>query len=399
LGVPSHNGERREAFHRNDRRPTVDDSIKFFIGLDVHKDSIAIAAAPANSRDEPRFIGTTGYNVAQVMKALSRSQCTPAQLAIAYEAGPCGYGLARELLARGYPCVVVAPSRVARRPADRIKTDRRDALLLARLHRSAELVAVTIPEPADEAVRDLLRARDDAVKAQRCARQQLMALLLRMGNPYREGRGWTQKFLRFLADIRFDDPHHRIVFTEYRLAVQTASERVVRLEVAIRNAAESWRWHPVVKALMSLRSVDFLTAMTIVAEVGDLRRFEHPRQLMSYLGLVPSEFSSGNSHCRGALTRTGNTRVRRVLIEAAWNYRHPPKISREIETRQAGVPADVIEIAWKAQVRLCHRYRKLRYRGLHQNKTCAAIARELVGFVWDIGRHVRPSNPIELSAP
>jgi transposase len=292
----------------------------------------------------------------------------------------------------------VAPSKVPRRPADRIKTDRRDALLLARLHRSAELVAVTVPDAADEAVRDLMRARDDAVKAQKSARQQLMALLLRLGKPYRGGRGWTLKHLRFLADLTFEHPHHRIVYTEYRLAVQSAAERIERLETAIRQAAESWRWQPVIKALMSLRSVDFLTAMTIVAEVGDLRRFEHPRQLTSYLGLVPSEFSSGNSQQRGALTRTGNSRVRRLLVEAAWNYRHPARLSREIETRQEGQPAAIVEIAWKAQLRLCHRYHKLRYRGLHQNKTCAAIARELVGFVWDIARRVCPLPPTQINA-
>lgn len=374
----------------------MDQSIRFFIGLDVHKDSIAIAAAPAQSRDEPRFIGTTGHSTAQVMKALSRSQCMPAELAIVYEAGPCGYGLYRELSAHGYRCEVVAPSKVPRRPADRIKTDRRDALLLARLHRSAELVPVTVPDPTDEAVRDLMRAREDAVKARHCARQQLMAFLLRLGKPYRGGRGWTLKHLRFLADLSFDDPNHRIVFTEYRLAVQAASERIARLETAIRQAFEAWRWQPVVKALMSLRSVDFLTAMSIVAEVGDLRRFDHPRQLMSYLGLVPSESSSGNSQHRGRLTRTGNGRVRRLLIEAAWNYRHPARISREIETRQAGLPAAIVEIAWKAQVRLCHRYRKLRYRGVHHNKACAAIARELVGFVWDIARRV---SPLALAEP
>ena len=180
--------------------------------------------------------------------------------------------------------------------------------------------------------------------------------------------------------------------------MQSAAERIEGLETAIRQAAESWRWQPVIKALMSLRSVDFLTAMTIVAEVGDLRRFEHSRQLMSYLGLVPSEFSSGNSRQRSALTRTGNSRVRRLLVEAAWNYRHPARLSREIEIRQEGQPAVIVDIAWKAQLRLCHRYHKLRYRGLHQNKTCAAIARELVGFVWDIARRVRPLPPAQIKA-
>jgi transposase len=366
------------------------EGISFYIGLDVHKDSIAIAAAAAGSRVEPWFIGTTRFNTAQVQKALASLNVDPSAMAVVYEAGPCGYGLMRELTARGYPCEVVAPSKVPRRPADRIKTDRRDALLLARLHRAGELVRVTVPSVEDEAVRDLIRARADAVKARTTARQQLMALLLRLGKPYRGGRGWTQKHLRFLADLEFDDPHHRMVYTEYRLAVTAADERIARFDVAIREAFESWSWRPVVQALMSLRSVEFLTAMTVVAEIGDLRRFSHPRQLMSYLGLIPSEFSSGTSSRRGRLTKTGNAHVRRLLIEAAWNYRHPARISREIDQRQKGLDSEIVALAWKAQLRLCHRYRKLRYRGLHPNKTCAAVARELVGFIWDIGRRVTP---------
>jgi transposase len=368
------------------------EDIRYYVGLDVHKESIAIAVAESHSREEPRFIGTTGYSVHQIHKALSSLKCTPKQLSIAYEAGPCGYGLQRELTSKGYECIVVAPSRVPRRAADRIKTDRRDALLLARMHRSAELVKVCVPDPADEAIRDLIRAREDALRAQKAARQQLQALLLRLGNPYRGGKAWTLKHLKFLADIKFEIPAHRIAFTEYRLAVQAAGDRLERLNTAIRQESESWRWLPVVKPLMSLRGVDFLTAMTIVAEIGDLKRFDHPRKLMSFLGLVPCEFSSGTSKQRGSITRTGNSRVRKLLIESAWNYRHPAKISREIEQRLDGLPQAVTEIAWKAQVRLCHRYRKLRYRGLHQNKTCTAIARELAGFVWSIGQITQPQH-------
>lgn len=193
-----------------------------------------------------------------------------------------------------------------------------------------------------------------------------------------------------MADIHFEDSTHRIVFAEYRLAVQSATDRVERINTAIRQVGESWRWLPVVKSLMSLRGVDFLTAITITAEIGDLKRFEHPRKLMSFLGLVPSEFSSGASKQRGAITRTGNARVRRLLIESAWNYRHPARISRAIEERQHGLAPSIIETAWKAQIRLCHRYRKLRYRGLHQNKTCTAIARELTGFIWAIGQQTKP---------
>ena len=270
--------------------------------------------------------------------------------------------------------------------------------MLARLHRSAELVAVCIPDPSDEAVRDLTRAREDSVKAQRCARQQLMAMLLRLGKPYREGRGWTQKFLRYLADLQFEDAHHRIVFTEYRLAVQSAGERIERIEAGIRDAFDTWRWQPVVKALMCLRGVDFLTAMTIVAEIGDLRRLEHPRQLMSYLGLVPSEFSSGNQLPTGRTDphrkQSGAPRIDRGRLELSTSAKDQPRNRNPAR----GQPVGLIEIAWKAQVRLCHRFHKLRFRGMLPNKVCASIARELVGFVWDIARRIRPTDTPRASA-
>jgi transposase len=361
------------------------DKVKLYVGLDVHKDSIAIAFATAHSRSDPQFVGTTRYSVISLSKALSKLG-EPSQISICHEAGPCGYGLVRALREQGYHCEVVAPSRVARRPADRIKTDRRDALLLARLHRAGELVPVTVPEPQDEAIRDLVRAREDAVTD---VRQRLKSFLLRHGHAY-TGSRWGPKHELFLSKIKFEDSAQHIVFTEYRMAVRFASELVERLTQSLRAHAETWRWLPIVKGLMTLRSIDLISALTIVAELGDLRRFPHPREFMSYLGLVPSEHSSGNTKQRGGLTKTGNTHVRRILVEAAWNYRLPARIGESLQPRLEGQPRHVIDIAWKAQVRLCHRFRRLRARGLHQNKTCAAIARELCGFIWDIGTRLQP---------
>ncbi|CAB3804762.1 IS110 family transposase ISCARN28 [Paraburkholderia caffeinitolerans] len=365
------------------------DKVKVYVGLDVHKDSIAIAFAKAHSRDDPQFVGTTRYSVISLTKALSKLG-SPSDISICHEAGPCGYGLVRALREQGYHCEVVAPSRVARRPADRIKTDRRDALLLARLHRAGELVPVAVPEPQDEAIRDLVRAREDAVSDQRRVRQRLKSFLLRHGHAY-TGTRWGPKHELFLSTIKFEDSAQHIVFTEYRMAVRFATELAVRLTQSLRDHAETWRWLPTVKGLMTLRSIDFISALTIVAELGDLRRFPHPREFMGYLGLVPSEHSSGNSKQRGSLTKTGNTHVRRILVEAAWNYRLPARIGESLQPRLEGQPRYIIDIAWKAQVRLCHRFRRLRARGLHQNKTCAAIARELCGFIWDIGTRLQPA--------
>lgn len=249
---------------------------------------------------------------------------------------------------------------------------------------------VVVPEPQDEAIRDLVRAREDAVNDQRRVRQRLKSFLLRHGHSY-TGTRWGPKHELFLSKIKFEDSAQHIVFTEYRMAVRFASELVERLTQSLRTHAETWRWLPVVKGLMTLRSIDFISALTIVAELGDIRRFPHPREFMGYLGLVPSEHSSGNSKQRGGLTKTGNTHVRRILVEAAWNYRLPARIGKSLQPRLEGQPQSIIDIAWKAQLRLCHRFRRLRTRGLHQNKTCSAIARELSGFIWDIGTRLQPA--------
>lgn len=364
----------------------MSENITAFIGLDVHKESIAIAVAKPG-RAAPRFVGTTGPTLAEVQKALSHLGM-PGQLLVVYEAGPCGYGLARQLCSRGYRCEVIAPTMIPRKPGDRIKTDRRDALALAHFARAGDLTPITIPQEPDEAVRDLTRAREDAVRARLKARQQLKALLLRQGVRYTGKSSWTAAHERFLATVRFDHAAQNIVFVEYRAAVGEAHERVERITAALRDQVAQWRLQPVVRALMSLRGIDLVGAVTLVAELGDLKRFEHPKRLMAFLGLVPSECSTGESRSLGSITKAGNSHARRILIEAAWCYRYPPRIAREMQVRQEGQSRELREIAWRAQLRLCQRYRRLSARGLHQNKTCIAIARELCGFIWDLTQHV-----------
>lgn len=364
----------------------MEQDITGYVGLDVHKDSIAVAVAEPG-RAAPRFVGTTGPCLAELTKALSHLG-RPAQLQLAYEAGPCGYTLARELSARGYRCEVIAVAKTPRKPGERIKTDRRDALLLARYLRAGELTPVTIPDAHDEALRDLSRAREDAVRARLKARQQLNALLLRHGRRYEGKTRWTQAHERYLGQVSFEYPAQNIAYAEYRAAVRDAHDRVERLEAALREQVASWRFAPVVRALTTLKGIDFVAAVTLVAELGDLARFGHPKELMSYLGLVPSEYSTGESRHQGKITKTGNGHVRRVLIESAWSYRYPARMSRERMVRCEGQPKTIRDLAWKAQLRLCSRYRRLTARGMHQNKVCVAIARELAAFVWDVARHV-----------
>ncbi len=364
----------------------MDNVITAFVGLDVHKDSIAIGVAEPG-RAAPRFVGTTGPQLPELVKALSHLG-RPEQTLIAYEAGPCGYALARQLLARGYRCEVIAVAKMPRRPGERIKTDRRDALMLARYLRAAELTPVVIPDERDEAIRDLSRAREDAVHARLKARQQLKAMLLRHGHRYTGKSSWTAAHERYLAAVRFDHPAQDIAYAEYRSAVREAVDRAERITSSLREQVTAWRFAPVVAALMTLRGLEFVAAVTVVAELGDLSRFVHPKQLMSFLGLVPSEYSTGESRVQGKITKTGNAHVRRVLIESAWAYRYPARMSRELVVRNEGQSKAVRDIAWRAQLRLCSRYRRMHARGVHQNKTCVAIARELTGFIWDIARQL-----------
>lgn len=363
--------------------------ITSYVGLDVHKDSIAIAVAEAG-RSAPRFVGTTPPDLATLCKALTRCAKRGSTLVV-YEAGPCGYGWARHLNEHGWHCEVISPAHITRRGAEAlIKTDRLDALLLARESRAGNLVKVVTPDARDEAIRDLSRAREDACAARLRVRLQLKAMLLRHGRAYQGKTSWTAAHERHLANMKFDHSAQQIAFDEYRQAVKDAHERVERLTQSLREQIEHWRMKGVVNALMCLRGLDVVAAVTFIAEMGDLSRFSHPKALMKYLGLIPSEYSSGNNRHHGPITKAGNRHARRILVEAAWTYRFNPRVSRPIEVRQEGQPKAIRDIAWRAQLRLTYRFRKLNAgRKMTQNKCCVAVARELAGFIWDIARHVK----------
>lgn len=356
---------------------------KIHLGLDTHKDSITIARADPG-REAGRIVAKVPHDVAKLTKQLAKIG-KPQQLHIVYEAGPTGFGLQRRLAELGYMCEVIAPSQTPRSPGRRVKTDNRDAIALAQGSRAGELHAIWIPDPADEAMRDLSRAREDAVRACTQAKQQLGGFLLRHDLRFAGKKAWTKAYWAWLGTLNLGWSAAQTAFTEYVLAVQAAMQRVQRLNQALRDNLPGWRFEPVVAALQAMRGVALVTAVGIIAEIGDLSRFDHPRKLMSYLGLVPSQQSSGDRVRRGSITKTGNSHARRLLIEAAWNYRHKARIGREALQRQDQLSEAVRATAWKAQLRLTKRYTALTARGVQGNKVCVAIARELSGFVWAVG--------------
>jgi transposase len=358
------------------------------VGLDVHKNSISIAVAEIGGSMEVRHFGKIGGTMDALDRAVRKLVSTGATLRFVYEAGPCGFEIYRHLTAKGFSCKVIAPSRTPKKSGDRIKNDRRDAETLARLERAGELTAIHVPREEDEAMRDLTRAREDAVKAQKTARYQLSAFLLRYGKRYPGKASWTPSHMRWLSDVALPHPSQQIVLQEYINAVSVCSERVDRLMDQIVSLLPAWRMYPVVKALQALRGVALIVAATTVAEIGDMSRFAKPRQLMAYLGLVPSEDSTGDSIHRGSITKTGNGHVRRALIEASHAYGFPARVSRHLLKRHEGLPQSVLAIAWKAQVRLCGRFRRLMARGKLKTKVVTAIARELSGFMWAVAREV-----------
>src|SRR6202047_5032323 len=368
------------------RRRVVGDRITY-VGLDVHKAGIVVAVAVGGLRGEVREYGRIANTAGALDRLMRQLGGEGVELRFCYEAGPCGYGIQRHLSAHGHDCVVVAPSLIPKRAGDRVKTDRRDAASLARLHRAGELTAVWVPDTGHEAMRDLVRARLDAVHALRRARQQLSGFLLRQGCHY--GRpAWTKLHRQWLTGLRFEHAVHHIVLEDYIQAVQAAEARRDRLTAQIEAMLPDWTLAPVVAALQTMRGMALVNAATLIAELGDLSRFANPRQLMAYLGLVPSEHSSGASVKRGGITKAGNGAARRLLIEAAWSYRFPARLSRELLLRQENQPEPIRDIAWKGQVRLCTRYRRLARTGKPANVVTTAIARELSGFVWAIARQV-----------
>ena len=356
-----------------------------YVGLDVHKETIAVGVAEPNA-EEVRYFGQISNTPQSVEKLVNQLRKGGAHLSFCYEAGPCGYGIHRQLSDLGWDCQVVAPSLIPKKAGDRVKTDRRDALCLARLHRAKELTAVWVPDGAQEALRDLTRAREDMKHLQRQAKQRLLAFPLRHGKRYDGKSKWTQAHTRWLEGVKFEQATQQIVFQEYVDTVVALSKRLDGLDGHFQRAAGESVFWPVIEALMALRGVNLLTAATIVAEIGELKRFASAPQLMAYLGVVPSEHSSGPKQTRGGITKTGNGHVRRVLVEAAWTYRHPARKTAVLQRRAERTSEVVQEIAWKAQKRLCARYRTLEARGKLKVQACTAIARELAGFIWAIGQ-------------
>ena len=359
-----------------------------FIGIDTAKLRNAVAIAESVREGRLQYSGEIDTTDAATRKLVARLAGKYRKLTFCYEAGPTGYGLYRLITSLGHACIVVAPSLVPSKPGDRVKTNRRDAEGLARLLRAGDLTAVWVPDERHEAMRDLVRAREAARSDLTRKRQQVTSMLLRLGRHYPGVKTWGRAHINWLLLQKLDHREQRIAFEEQLLAVRQAGERVERLEQAIREAVPDWSLAAAVPALCAMRGIDVISAVTILAEVGDLSRFENPRQLMAYLGLVPSERSTGETVKRGGITKAGNGSARRTLVEAAWGYRHPPRVSREKMARVEAAPEAVRAIAWKAQVRLTGRYKSLTRKGKRSTVVATAIARELAAFVWAINREV-----------
>jgi transposase len=368
---------------------------KLYIGIDAHKESNLVALALAG-RAEPELYGKVTTDIPRFIKVLRKIMdkygMSKEEIALCYEAGPTGFVLARRLRELGFTCEVVAPSLIPTRASDRVKTDRRDARKLAGLFRAGELTYVHVPELTDEVIRDVCRARTDAVETQTRTRQQLGSLLLRNGNQYTGQSTWGQPHMRYLRELVMPDPLQKIVLEEYLQRIDTSVEQVQRFERTMAEILVTWERRPLVEALQGFRGFQLVASMVIISELGDLSRFRHPRQLMAYLGLVPSEASSGGKRHQGAITKSGNSHARWMLIEAAQHYRLPPKVSKEIAKRQEGLSREIKAISWRAQERLHRRYNRLILRGLHRNKVVVAVARELLGFIWEMARVVQAEN-------
>lgn len=359
-----------------------------YVGLDVHKASISIAYA-AGSGGEPVWVEKIANEPGRLARMLRELGKRHGRVEVAYEAGPCGYAIYRQLQEMGIPCVVAAPSLIPIKAGDRVKTDRRDALKLARLLRSGDLSPAWVPDEEHEGLRDVSRAREDAVEDLHRARQRLSKLLLRRDlRPPTGVNAWTKRYREWLHQLKVGSPGPDAVLEEYRVAISEAEDRLARLEAAMRAAVVGSPHAPVVAALQAMRGVQAVTAITLVAELGDLTRFRSPRQVMSYAGLVPAESSSGAREHRGGITKTGNAHARRVIVEGAWHYRHAAHVGKALKRRQQGLPASIIQIAYRAQVRLHRRYERLLKAGKPSPKVVVALGREWLGFVWAIGQEM-----------
>lgn len=368
-----------------------------FIGLDTHKAFTEVAYIEDHQGAKPVHHGkipTTKIAIRKLIRGFE-SKYPKATLHFVYEAGPGGYWIYRFITSLGHACYVIAPSLIPKKAGDKVKTDKRDALRLAKLLKDGELTAVYVPEPEDEAIRDLSRARETAMKDLNDARYQLKALLLRNNIRYDGKANWSKKHLRWLTELVLPHPAQHIVLQEYLQTVEERMNRLDRLDNELQHQVYQWRYYPVVKAIQAMRGVRLVVATGVIAELGDLTRFDHPRKLMAYLGVVPGEHSSGPNRRLGAITKCGNARARRLLVEGAHAYRYPANVSAELQKRQESLPKEILDIAWKAQLRLCRRYQRLIKRGKHYNVVIIAIVREMIAYIWAIAKEVvlTPVNP------
>jgi transposase len=360
-----------------------------YLGLDVHKEQTVIAILESGRDAEPRQYGSVNTSQHALERAIRRiakqqNRCL-SDLHVCYEASGCGFWIARRLLQMGVRCDVIAPSLIPQRSGDRVKTDKRDAAKLAKMLRSNDLVAVHIPDSVDEAIRDLCRARTDAVDDLRRARTRLLAMLRRLGFRYDGKTHWTQSHQNYLRGLQLPDAAHNRVLEDNITTIDFHEERIARLEDEMLQLLEDWQRKPLVEALMAFKGFQLVAAMVTISEIGTFSRFEHPKKLMAFLGLVPSENSSGGSRHQGGISKCGNPHARWLLVEQATHYRVPPKISPQLSERQRKTPRWIKELSWKTQTRLSHRFTVLRKRQMHHNKIKVSIARELTGFVWELG--------------
>lgn len=368
-----------------------------FVGWDVHAETIAVAVAEVNGG--VRSLGVIP-NRAESVGRMIRKLGKPEQLRVCYEAGPTGYVLYWQLSELGVKCEVVAPTLIPVKAGDRVKTDRRDAEKLARCYRAGDLTAVWVPDAAHEALRDLVRCRLAAKRDQLRARHRLGKFLLRQGRRAPTGKtAWTRDYMEWVQTQHFEHAAQEITLRDYLHEVVHVAERIVRLERSIDAAIATLpvKIRAVIDALQSLRGIAQISAVTIMAEVGELSRFEHPRQLMGYSGAVSREHSSGERTRRGAISKAGNAHLRRIVIEAAWAYRHRPAVGRKLPLRQRHTSPEVTALAWKAQHRLHQRYVRLLGRGKCKQQAATAVGREMLGFIWAIGVHVERELQLPLT--
>jgi transposase len=372
-----------------------DTTTKLYIGLDVHKEQTSVALAEPGAKGEIRSHGncaTSQIALERLIRRIAKARgCSLPEIHICYEAGGCGMWIARMLLRLKVQCTVVAPSLIPSKAGDHVKTDKKDAIKLVRLLRAGELTAVHIPDETDEAIRDLCRARVDTLDDLRRCKTRLLAMLRRMGFNYSGKTHWTDAHKRYLRDLRMPLLAHRIIMEENIGQIDQLEARIARLENHMEMLCEEWSRKPVVHALMSLRGFARIASMMMVSEIGDFVRFTHPKQLMSYLGLTPGEYSSGGKQKQGAITKCGNSHLRWLMVECATHYRSEPRIGSALSIRQQGQPAWLKEISWKAQNRLYARFSKLRQRLMHHNKIKVSVARELTGVIWEIGVKMQSS--------